>query len=336
MDEQDKPKQALVPKGVAHVELGNSTTVQHIAIVLVPQFSMSAFSAALEPFRIANQLTGQPLYHWRLLSEDGKPVRASNGVEVCVDGNLSDTERDTLVFVCSGVEPQKMTTDAVAHWVRRQWRNGRIVVGLCTGAHALAQAGILSGKQFTLHWENLPAFREMYPDLEPLEQLYTVDGRIMTCSGGSAATDLCVKLIKDSHGQLLSQEVLNMCLVPFQRAGTDRQTASQSAAIGTRNQKLVEMVVYFEEHLEEGVNLEAASAQVGVSRRQMERLFKQYTGTSPREYLMNMQLQRGRALLAETNLSVAEVAIASGFLSAVSFSKRYRSKYGQSPFQFRP
>lgn len=327
-------QRGIVPNGVAHVAIGDVGGAQSVVFVLLPQFSMSAFSSAIEPLRIANQLTSKPLFYWTILSEDGDPVMASNGIMVCVDGALGDTEREAQIFVCSGVEPQKTTSSVVANWLRLQWRTGRIVGGLCTGAYALAKAGILQNVRFTLHWENIAAFREIYPDLDPIEQLYTQDGRIMTCGGGSAATDMFVKLIRDTYGHFLAQGVLNMCLVPFHRDATDKQTASQSARIGTRNQKLSDIMTFFEDNIEEDIDLDHVGQRVGISRRQMERLFKRYTDNTPRKILSDMRLQRGRSLLAETNLSVAEVAAASGFASASHFSKKFRDKFGHSPHRF--
>lgn len=321
----------LVPKGVAFVEHPHPHQTQSVLFVLMPQFSMAAFSAAIEPLRIANQLTGKPLYRWELASEDGCAVKASNGVLVSVDAELGDTPRDAIIFACSGVEPQRETSKTIADWLRAQWRNGRRVGGLCTGAYALAKAGILGGKKFTLHWENIPAFKEIFPDLNPIEQLYAIDNRILTCAGGSAATDLFLRLIQDEHGTILARSVLNMCLIPIHREEADRQKQPHSSLIGTRNLKLNEIVTYFEENLEESIDLDHVGAIVGISRRQMERLFKKYSGTTPRGFLLDMRLQRGRELLAGTNLSVAEVAAAVGFSGSTHFSKRYREKFGNSP-----
>ena len=87
----------------------------------------------------------------------------------------------------SGVEPEGKASLALSDWLRSLWRRGRTVGGLCTGAYALAKAGILEGRQFTLHWENLPPFMETFAHLTPVEQLYCIDDRILTCAGGVAA-----------------------------------------------------------------------------------------------------------------------------------------------------
>ncbi len=198
----------------------------------------------------------------------------------------------------------------------------------------MAKAGILKNKSFTLHWENQAAFKEIYQELEPVEQLFVIDGRIVTCAGGSAATDLWAKLIKQDHGQLLSQSVLNMCLIPFQRSGSDLQKTFVTARIVSRNPTLAQIVRYFEDNIEAEIDLDAVGEAIGKSRRQIERLFKRHADITPMKFLSDMRLQRGRALLSETNLSVAEAATASGFTSTSHFSKLYRARYGHSPHHF--
>lgn len=324
----------VIPKGIARVEIDAPETPETIVFVLLHNLSMLAFTSAIEALRIANQLTGKTLYRWTTMSEDGKSVRCSNGIEIGIDCALGETPSNSRIFICSGVQPDLSTSAKVADWTRKQWRLGRTVGALCTGAYTLARAGILAGHKFTLHWENIAPFREHFPDLTPVEQLYTIDNRVMTCGGGAAATDLFLKLIYETHGPVLSQAVLNMCLHSVQRSETDRQQSSTSASIGVRNEKLVRIIAHFEEHLEDHVNLDIATEELGVSRRQMERLFRHHLNTTPKKYLQDLRLQRGRILLAETDMPVVDVAAACGYDSAAYFSKRFREAFGMSPHKF--
>ncbi len=324
----------IVPKGIARVTLETVAAPEQILFVLQPNLSMLAFTSAVETLRIANQLTGQNLYSWAPLSEDGSNVRCSNGIEIGVERAIGDTSQGASIFVCSGVEPEKATSTRVSNWCRQQWRLGRTVGGLCTGAYTLAKAGILADRTFTLHWENIPAFREHFPDLDPVEQLYAIDDRILTCGGGSAATDLFLKLIYDRHGPELARAVLNMCLHSVQRSETDRQQSSTAASIGSRNTKLVSIISYFKDHLEDSISLDDITKELGISRRQLERLFRTHLNTTPKRYLQEMRLQHARILLGETNMAVVDVAIACGYESAGNFSKRFREAFGISPHKF--
>ncbi|GAA6182125.1 GlxA family transcriptional regulator [Shimia sp. NS0008-38b] len=324
----------IIPKGVAHVSVDTVGTADPIVFALQPNLSMLAFTSAIETLRIANQLTGQSLYSWTTMSETGENVRCSNGIEIGIDSALGAPPPNAAIFVCSGVEPEHAASQKMADWVRHQWRTGRRVGGLCSGAYTLAKAGILEGKDFTLHWENIPPFREHFPHLSPLEQLYAIDGRIMTCGGGVAPMDLFLKLIYERHGAQLARAVLNMCLHTVQRSENDRQQSSTAAVIGNRSDKLVRIISYFEDHLEETVNLDTLTKNLGVSRRQMERLFKTHLNVTPKKYLQELRLQKARILLAETDMAVVDVATACGYESAGNFSKRFREAYGISPHRF--
>ncbi len=324
----------FVAKGVAHIDLPPVAEPVQVTFVLLPKFTMLAFSSAIEPLRIANQLTGQILFRWWTLSGDGGPVACSNGVPIIVDGQVPGSQPDGIVLVCSGVEPEDQVSPDLGDWIRGLWRRGRTVGGLCTGAYALAKAGILKDRRFTLHWENIAGFAETFPDLQAARQVFCVDDRIVTCAGGVAAADLMLKIIHDHYGMALSQEVMNMCLLTQRRSEGDEQTTSLAARLGTRHEKLIEAVSFLESRIEEPFDLDACAAQLVLSRRQIERLFNRYLGVTPVRYMNDLRLQRGRALLAETDMSVTEVAMACGYASTSHFSKSFRTKYGVSPYRF--
>lgn len=326
--------QRFLPKGSAHVALPVQSEPVLVSFVLLPKFTMLAFSSAIEPLRMANQLTGQMLFRWQTFSDDGQPVACSNGVPVVVDGAWSEARPEGIIFVCSGVEPEGKASPALGDWLRGLWRRGRTVGGLCTGAYALAQAGILRGKRFTMHWDNIDAFIENHPELAPSRQVFCIDERVMTCAGGVAAADLMLKLIADRFGATLAQQVMNMCLLTQRRDEADQQTASLAARLGTRHDKLLQAAAFLEARIEEGFDLDACAAHLNLSRRQIERLFATHLGITPVRYMNDLRLARGRALLAETDMKVTDVAVASGFASASHFSKSFRKKYGVSPYRF--
>lgn len=321
----------FVAKGVAHVAVPSPNQPIPVTFVLLHNFSLIAFSSAIEPLRIANQLAGRALFEWTILSEGGAPVTCSNGLSVKVDGPIAETKPRAMVFVCGGVEPEKSATRAVADWLRAQWRSGRTVGGLCTGAYALAKAGLLEGRSFTLHWENLPPFAAIHPRLKPLEQLYCIDDRILTCAGGAAATDLFIEIVARNHGPHLGDAVLKMCLHGQQRPADLQQRLSVSSTLGVRNPVLVSVIRSFEADLACDVDLGALADSLGTSRRHIERMFLRYVGTSPKRYLRQLRLERSRALLTETDLSVQDVAYACGFNTSNAFTKSFRQKYGVAP-----
>lgn len=303
---------------------------------------MMAFATALEPLRAANRMLGFEAYAWRLASLDGKPVRASNGVECAVDTSLEDErrkmagpERPSMVIVCTGLNVDKFQNRSAFAWLREEYNRGVAVGGLCTGAHVLAAAGLLANKRCAIHWENLPGFAETFPKANVFADLFEVDANIYTCAGGTAALDMMLKLIGDDFDDNLVNKVCEQFLTDRVRNPTDRQRLPLRARLGVQNSKVLTIIELMEANLSEPLSLVEIADHVGLSRRQIERLFRGEMGRSPARYYLEIRLDRARHLLLQSTLPVVEVAVACGFVSASHFSKCYRELYARSPQQER-
>ncbi|MGE4249359.1 MAG: GlxA family transcriptional regulator [Parvibaculaceae bacterium] len=327
----DDDLQRFVSKGAAFHALDADIARRDFYFLMLPKMTMLAFAAAVEPLRIANQLTGKCLYRWFLLSADGLPVRCSNGVSIAVDLALTGTRRDDTVFVCSGVDGYLAATRKTIAWIREQAHHGRTIGGLCTGAFSLARAGLLAGRRFTLHWENQPAFEELFPHLPIEKQLYCRDGAIITCGGGDAGVDMMVSLIEEHYGAALSAKVAAMCLHGGPRVGSSSQRVSTAAETGVRHPALVHVLQRMKTDFTEEIDIEGLAAASGLSRRQLERLFQKNFGVSPGETLRRIRLEHANSLMTETNMSITEIAVASGFRSANKLRIAYRQKFGIAP-----
>ncbi|AAL51866.1 transcriptional regulator, arac family [Brucella melitensis bv. 1 str. 16M] len=320
----------------------NSLVKRSIVFFLVPNFSMIAFATAIEPLRIANQMLGYDAYQWRLTSVDGKPVTASNGVECAVNASLEDErrylqreQRPSMVFVCSGVHVEEFRNKSVFAWLREEYNRGVAVGGLCTGAHILAAAGLLSGRRCAIHWENLPGFSEAFPKAEVYADLFEVDSNLYTCAGGTASLDMMLKLIGDDFDANLVNKICEQALTDRVRSPQDRQRLPLRARLGIQNSKVLTIIEMMEANLSEPQALINVAHTIGLSRRQVERLFRQEMGRSPARYYLEIRLDRARHLLLQSSMPVVEAAVASGFVSASHFSKCYRELYGRSPQQER-
>ncbi len=309
---------------------------------LIPDFTMIAFATALDPLRSANRMLGYEAYSWRLASFDGKPVRASNGVECAVTTSLEDErrmmsgpERPSMAIVCSGLEVEKYQNRSVFAWLREVYNRGVTLGGLCTGAHILAAAGLLSNKRCAIHWENLPGFSETFPKVNVFADLFEIDQNIHTCAGGTAALDMMLKLIGDDFDENLVNRVCEQVLTDRVRNPTDRQRLPLRARLGVQNSKILTIIELMEANLSEPLSLIEIADNVDLSRRQIERLFRSEMGRSPARYYLEIRLDRARHLLIQSTMPVVEVAIACGFVSASHFSKCYRELYARSPQQER-
>lgn len=309
---------------------------------LVPDFTMIAFATALDPLRSANRMLGYDAYKWRLASIDGRAVKASNGVECAVNTSLDEerrkmagSDRPDMVIVCSGLNVESYNNRTAFAWLREEYNRGVAVGGLCTGAHVLAAAGLLSNKRCAIHWENLPGFSEAFPKANVFADLFEVDQNVYTCAGGTAALDMMLKLIGDDFDDSLVNRVCEQVLTDRVRSPTDRQRLPLRARLGVQNAKVLSIIELMEANLAEPLSLIEVADHVGLSRRQIERLFRTEMGRSPARYYLEIRLDRARHLLVQSSMPVVEVAVACGFVSASHFSKCYRELYARSPQQER-
>ncbi len=304
---------------------------QKLAFVLIPRFSMIAFTSAVEALRLANRASGQELYRWRLLSVDGEPVTSSCGLSLQVEASLAEAERCATIVLCSGLEVQRFDDKRLFSWLRRQEREGADLGALCTASHLLARAGLLDGYCCTIHWENLAAFAEDFPDVDISTELFEIDRNRFTCSGGTAAIDMMLNLISRQHGHELAVSVADQFLHERIRDRHDHQRMSLPARLGVRHPKLLAVIELMETNLEEPLGRAQLADSAGLSTRQLERLFRKYLNRSPARYYLELRLNRARLLLLQTNMSVIDVALACGFVSASHFSKCYRDYFGRTP-----
>jgi AraC family transcriptional regulator, glycine betaine-responsive activator len=304
---------------------------QEIAFLLVPNFSMIAFTSAIEPLRLANRASGKELYRWRLFSPDGKSVRASNGIELAPEGGIDQIGGYQTVILCSGIDGHLYEDKNVFAALRRADRQGADIGALCTGSHILARANMLNGYRCTIHWENLPGFVEAFPEIQVTSDLYEIDRNRFTCSGGTAALDLMLNRIALAHGDELATKVSEQCIVDRIRGPHDRQRMPLRVRLGVHHPKLIRAVEIMEANIEEPLGQEMLARHIGLSRRQLERLFRRHLNRTPAQYYLETRLERARHLLHQTDMPIMSVACATGFVSASHFTTCYRQMFGKTP-----
>ena len=313
----------------------SQTNPAHVAFLLLDRFTLLAFSAAIDPLRLANRVAGSTLFTWQLVSEDGGPVTCSNGTEIAATTRMDDLPHESLIVVCGGVDVQRATSAGVLSWLRKRARYGNRIGSICTGSWALAKAGLLDGKKATVHWENFNAMAEDFPAVELVRSVFVVDGARVTAAGGIASLDLTLGLIASAHGSDLANSVADQLVYSGIRTNRDTQRLSIPARIGVRHPKLARVIEIMESHIEDPISPSDLAEAVDMSTRQLERLFRRYLKRSPKRYYMELRLERARNLLMQTDMSVINVALAAGFTSPSHFSKCYRAHYDTTPYRER-
>ncbi|EBA03424.1 transcriptional regulator, AraC family protein [Rhodobacteraceae bacterium HTCC2150] len=324
---------ASIQTPVTRIEQPQKTS--RFVFVLLEDFTLLSFSCAVEALRLANRMLGHDYYTWTLLSEDGNSIRCSSGIEIAVEGELKELQRNDQIVICGGVEIQNSSTKRILNWIRREARRGLKMIGLCTAGFTLAQAGLLDGRKATIHWENQDSFEEEFPEVTLTKSVFVMDGNRYTTAGGTSSIDLMLAIIAQDQDEKIANAVADQLIYTTIRTDQDTQRLSTPTRIGVRHPKLAKVIQMMEANIEEPISPATLAKDVGMSTRQLERLFRRYLNRSPKRYYMEIRLQKARNLLMQTEMSVINVALACGFASPSHFSKCYRSHYNTTPYRER-
>ena len=312
---------------IGHVQLPQSK----YAFLTLPRYSMIALSNAVEPLRMANIITGQTAYEWSIVSLDGQPTLASNGLQLSPTLPLEQAGAVDILFVCGGVNVQEAVSPKILAALRRLAERRVPLGALCTGGYALAKAGLLDKYRATIHWENLSSLREEFPRIQLSDQLFSIDRDRFTCSGGVAPLDLMLHLVESRLGARVSQLISEQFIVDRIRNDRDRQYVPLRAQIGVSHASLIRVAQLMEANIEKPLSLDEIAAATGLSRRQIERLFKRHLNCVPKRYYLQLRLRRARELLLQTSMPIIDITTACGFQSPPHFSRCYRAQFGCPP-----
>ncbi|MDG2096181.1 MAG: GlxA family transcriptional regulator [Paracoccaceae bacterium] len=303
--------------------------------LLLDNFSLISYACAVEPLRLANRYHSSNFYEWYSASENGETAECSAGTNFQVDMGLEETKRGDTIIICGGINVKDHTSKAILNWLRREARRGVHIGALCTASYVLAKAGLLNGKTATIHWENYDSFEEEFDEVALSKSVFVVDENRSSSAGGIASIDLILRFVSDDLGQDLANTVADQLIYNAIRTERDGQRLSIPTRIGVRHPKLSSVIQMMEKNIEEPISPSILAREVGMSTRQLERLFRRYLNRSPKRYYMELRLQKARNLLMQTEMSVINVALACGFASPSHFSKCYRSHYNTTPYRER-
>ena len=301
------------------------------AFLTLPNYSLIAVTNALEVLRMANRVAGRDIYEWSIASLDGRPVPASSGLELTPTVALDKIGKVEILFVCGGIDVREAVSNALLAALRRLGERRVGLGALCTGGYALARAGLLDHYRATIHWENLPALREEFPRVQLNDQVFSIDRDRYTASGGTAPLDLMLNLIQLKHGLRISQQVSEQFVVERVRSDQDRQYVPLRAQVGSSHGNMIRVAQMMEENIERPLSLERIAHATGLSRRQIERLFRRHLDCVPKRYYLEMRLRRARELLLQTAMPIMDVTTSCGFKSPPHFSRCYRAQFGDPP-----
>ncbi|MBO4164115.1 GlxA family transcriptional regulator [Micromonospora antibiotica] len=281
----------------------------------------------------------QPLYTVDTCTPGGHPVRSSSGFRVLPDHGL-DLLTTVATVVVPGLHGGPPMTDgtvdpAVTEALRQAHDRGARIMSICTGAFALAAAGLLDGHRATTHWAHVEPFRRLYPqvDLDP-DVLFIDSGQLLTSAGVAAGIDLCLHVIRSDHGSEVANRAARRCVVPPWRDGGQAQyierPVPRSPASGTAATR-----EWARQQLHEPVTLRELAAHARMSVRTFTRHFRSETGLSPAQWLLQQRTDHARLLLETTDLTVDQVARRAGFGTTAALRQHLHTRIGVSPSTYR-
>ncbi len=301
----------------------------HIAFCLVPEFGLTPIAVAIDVLRIANRVSSRQTFQWTVLSIDGLPVRSSCGLSLSVDGPIPAATRQRLhaiepdvVFCVAAFQPEKYCYPALLRWLREQRYRGAGIGGISSGTYVLAAAGLLRGKSCTIHFEHQPLLTEHFSEVNVLPQLCVIDDNIYTCGGSATVFDLMLHLIEKQTNSSTASKVAEQLVLSRIRELNEPYRLPLGAQSKNVNSVTTRAVEVMDRNASEVLPIDAIATEIGISQRQLERVFKRELGSSPNHYYRKLRIERASALLRETNLSVTEIAIACGFRFVPSWWRR--------------
>ncbi len=291
---------------------------------------MIPFSCVVDSMRTANRLSETTLFQWHFFAPDSEPVSSSSGITVPTRPLHQARDLETLV-ICAPNTAQYFDNPGTLKFLKSLDKQGVNLGSVSSGSFILAKASLLDDCRCTIHWENIPVFKEMYPHLDVAFSLYEIDNRRFTCSGGTAALDMMLKLIENQYGRILAQQISQQFHHDRIRTTNDSQQMADRIDLAMSAPKLIDVIHLMESNIEIPLSLPAIADQCSLSLRQIERLFHKYRDVTPSQYYLSLRLLHAKQLLLNTNNSVIDISIATGFETQSYFTACYRKHFGSSP-----
>lgn len=306
-----------------------------VGFVLTDRFTLSAFSLFVDHLRLAADAGDHSrpiLAHWTVMASTSQPIAASCGVSVNPNGALLDPDTLDYVVVVGGLlSARRPVDDATERYLKEAGRSGVTLVGVCTGSFVLARLGLLDRRRCCVSWYHHQDFLAEFPDVEPIsDRLFIADGKRITCAGGGGVADLATHLIESHIGRSAAQKSRHVLLLDRVRGGAESQPHPPAAPV-VGDDRVRRALIMMEQNLAEPVPIAQIAAQLGLSTRQLERLFQGMTGMRPSAFYRTLRLRFAGFLLDTTDRPVTEIAFDAGFSDCAHFSRQFKAAHGVTP-----
>jgi transcriptional regulator GlxA family with amidase domain len=301
----------------------------HIDFLVFDQFSNHCMANCLEPFRAAITLAAGQVYRWNIVTSDGQSVKSSSDLRLMPDYALNMTTRADFLFVIASYDFRQHDTVKTRRALRAAATRYKTIVGLDAGPWLMASAGLLDGRQCTVHWDIIDEFAEEFPNLDVDRQRFIWDTNVATCGGAMAAFDLSLDLIRHQNGATLALDVAAIFM------SMNAQTPRNNVSSMCKNPMVQDAVVLMQSNIENLQSIPEIARQLGTSAKQLHRGFVRDLNQTPIDIYRNLRLSFARHLLHTTDHSIQEVLLRSGYQNQSAFTRAFKGRFGQTPKNYR-
>ena len=305
-----------------------------VAVLALPPLSIGTLGAIIDPMIEANRLGGRHYYDVSLISLDGAPISISNGWKIPADGALPSLFLCNALIIASDGQSSAVDereSELITGSLTRLAATGAAFGATRGGTRWLARANLLNERRVAIHWEDMAIVRERHPSLIHCTSLYEVDADRFTASSSLAALDMMLYVVSQQVSPQLADAIARALGVERIRPGHEKQSAPGMSRVGQHPPKLSEALVVMEANIEEPLTSDEIAGCVGISRRQLERLFKHGLGALPSKYYLVLRLERAHQLIVRTQKSIVQIGLSCGFSSGSHFATAYRAHFGTTP-----
>ncbi|SMG47772.1 GlxA family transcriptional regulator [Paracoccus sp. J56] len=301
--------------------------IRRVDVLLFDRFSNHCLANTIEPLRAANDLAGERLYTWRFLSMTGAQVTSSSGLPVMPEAGLTQDDGADYLIVMPSYDFRQHATGKVARALRAAAGKYAKLIGMDTGAWLLAAAGLLDGRRATIHWDELDALAEQFPNVEVFTDRFVADGNCITCGGVTTAFDLILSLIREHHGPMLSIEVASMFMHGIRNDLRDIRPLD--------SQLVNDAISLMRREIEYPLRIPEIAGRLRISRKKLEELFLEHTGSTPQSIYKSLRLREARRLAQSSGFSIAEIATRCGYADPSALTRAFQIEYGHPPSFYR-
>ncbi|MDE2384086.1 MAG: helix-turn-helix domain-containing protein [Alphaproteobacteria bacterium] len=307
-----------------------------VGFLLARNFTLSAFSLFVDTLRLASDeqdFSGRKYLDWDVLSDESQLIKSSCGVFVAPTARLNPRESyDFLVVVGGRLNIDEPLSAAQIEYVRQFGSKSGTIIALCTASFILADAGMLGGKLACVSWLHRHEFQMRHPDITAVsDRLFVRSGNIFTCAGGTAAADLAADLVEKHLGGQLASKATQILQIERRRSGADFQARIVIGQFVPKDSRVRQAIQIMEQFVDARWDVEWLASRLCITRRHLERLFKQEYGTGPRSIFKRIRMEQAKVLLVNTEQPISQIAFDLGYDTQSQFSRQFRAQFGTTP-----